>query len=127
MFLAAVCVAMLALALLVLAKSLKARMFPDRKEIRRVRLVVERGTSLAGLREEIEASEVPLERILVRPRRTMLSWSWPNAAGRSALPDRRATPGLRGPRGELCSVERFGGITARGVVQVSQCTGARGR
>jgi hypothetical protein len=67
MFLAAVCATLLALALLVLAKPLKARMFPNRKEARRVRLVVERGTPLAELREEIEASEVPLERIVVRP------------------------------------------------------------
>jgi hypothetical protein len=42
-------------------------MFPNRKEARRVRLIVERGTPLADLREEIEASEVPLERIVVRP------------------------------------------------------------
>jgi hypothetical protein len=42
-------------------------MFPNRKEARRVRLRVERGTPLAELREEIEASEVPLERIVVRP------------------------------------------------------------
>jgi putative Mg2+ transporter-C (MgtC) family protein len=67
MFLAAVSATLLALALLVLAKPLKARMFPNRKEARRVRLVVERGTPLADLREEIEASEVPLERIVVRP------------------------------------------------------------
>jgi hypothetical protein len=52
---------------LVLAKPLKARMFPNRKEARRVRLIVERGTPLAELREEIEASEVPLERMVVRP------------------------------------------------------------
>jgi hypothetical protein len=32
-----------------------------------VRLVLGRGTALAELREEIEASEVPLERIVVRP------------------------------------------------------------
>jgi hypothetical protein len=57
----------LALALLVLAKPLKARIFPNRKEARRVRLVVERGTPLAELRNEIEAAEVPLERIVVRP------------------------------------------------------------
>jgi hypothetical protein len=57
----------LTLALLVLAKPLKARMFPNRKEARRVRLRVERGTPLAELREEIEASKVPLERIVVRP------------------------------------------------------------
>ena len=42
-------------------------MFPKRTEARRVRLVVDRGTPLAELREEIEASEVPLERIVVRP------------------------------------------------------------
>jgi hypothetical protein len=78
---------LLSLALLVLAKPLKARLFPNRKEARRVRLVVERGTPLAELREEIEASEVPLERIVVRPgsvppRRTTRSWSWAMAAGR---------------------------------------------
>jgi hypothetical protein len=67
MFLAAVSATLLALALLVLAKPLKARMFPNRKEARRVRLVLGRGTPLAELREEIEASEVPLERIVVRP------------------------------------------------------------
>ena len=67
MFLAAVSATLLALALLVLAKPLKARMYPNRKEARRVRLIVERGTPLAELREEIEASEVPLERIVVRP------------------------------------------------------------
>ena len=32
-----------------------------------MRLVVGRGTPLAELREEIEAAEVPLERIVVRP------------------------------------------------------------
>ena len=67
MFLAAGAATLLALALLVLAKPLKARLFPNRKEARRVRLVVERGTPLAALREEIETSEVPLERIVVRP------------------------------------------------------------
>jgi putative Mg2+ transporter-C (MgtC) family protein len=67
MFLAAGSATLLALVLLVLAKPLKARMFPNRKEARRLRLVVERGTALAELREEIEASEVPLERIVVRP------------------------------------------------------------
>jgi putative Mg2+ transporter-C (MgtC) family protein len=67
MFLAAGSATLLALALLVLAKPLKARMFPNRKEARRVRLVVGRGTALAERREEIEASEVPLERIVVRP------------------------------------------------------------
>ena len=37
------------------------------EEARRVRVVVGRGTPLAELRGEIEASEVPLERIVVRP------------------------------------------------------------
>jgi putative Mg2+ transporter-C (MgtC) family protein len=67
MFLAAGAATLLALALLVVAKPLKARLFPNRKEARRVRVVVERGTPLAELRDEIEASEVPLERIVVRP------------------------------------------------------------
>jgi putative Mg2+ transporter-C (MgtC) family protein len=67
MYLAAGAATLLALALLVLAKPLKARIFPNRKEARRVRLIVGRGTPLAELREELEASEVPLERIVVRP------------------------------------------------------------
>jgi putative Mg2+ transporter-C (MgtC) family protein len=67
MYLAAGAATLLALALLVLAKPLKARIFPNRKEARRVRVVVGRGTPLAELRGEIDASEVPLERIVVRP------------------------------------------------------------
>jgi len=67
MFLAAGSATLLALALLILAKPLKARMFPQRKEARRVRLVVGLGTPLAELREEIDAVEVPLERIVVHP------------------------------------------------------------
>ena len=66
MFLAAVGPPGLALALLVLAKPLKARMFPNRKEARRVRLTREwdpPGRAQRG----VEASEVPLERIVVRP------------------------------------------------------------
>jgi putative Mg2+ transporter-C (MgtC) family protein len=67
MFLAAGAATLLALALLVLAKPLKARLFPNRKQARRVRVVIGRGTPLAELRDEIEAAEVPLERIVVRP------------------------------------------------------------
>ena len=67
MFLAAGSATLLALALLVLAKPLKARMFHNRKQARRLRLVVERATPLAEPREEIEASEASLERIVVRP------------------------------------------------------------
>jgi putative Mg2+ transporter-C (MgtC) family protein len=59
MFLAAVSATLLCLALLVLAKPLKARMFSNRKEARRVRLVVQRGTPLAELREQIEARRCP--------------------------------------------------------------------
>jgi putative Mg2+ transporter-C (MgtC) family protein len=67
MFLAAGSATLLALALLVLARPVKQRLFPNRKEARRVRLILGRETSLAELRSEIEASEVPLERIVVRP------------------------------------------------------------
>jgi putative Mg2+ transporter-C (MgtC) family protein len=67
MFLAAISATLFALALLVSAKPLKARMFPNRKEARRLRLVVEHGSPLAELRDQLEASEVLLERIVVRP------------------------------------------------------------
>ena len=67
MFLAAGSATLLALALLVLARPVKQRLFPTRKEARRVRLILGRETSLAELRSEIEASEVSLERIVVRP------------------------------------------------------------
>jgi putative Mg2+ transporter-C (MgtC) family protein len=67
MFLAAVSATLLALALLGLARPVKQRLFPNRKEARRVRLILGRETSLAELRSEIEASEVPLERIVMRP------------------------------------------------------------
>jgi putative Mg2+ transporter-C (MgtC) family protein len=67
MFLAAGSATLLALGLLVLAKPLKARMFPNRKEGRRLRLVLRRDASLAELRSEVEASQVPLERLVVRP------------------------------------------------------------
>src|SRR5215212_6004176 len=66
-FLAAISATLLALALLVLARPVKQRLFPKRKEARRVRLVLRRDTSLAELSSEIETSEVPLERIVVRP------------------------------------------------------------
>ena len=67
MFLAAVSATLLALALLVLAKPLKVSMFPNRKEARRLKLVLEQGTPFADRRDEVEASEVALERIVVRP------------------------------------------------------------
>jgi putative Mg2+ transporter-C (MgtC) family protein len=67
MFLAAGAATLLALALLVVARPVKRRLFPNRKEARRVRLLLGRDASLAELRGEIEAAEVPLERIVVRP------------------------------------------------------------
>jgi putative Mg2+ transporter-C (MgtC) family protein len=67
MFLAAGSATLLALALLVLARPVKQRLFPNRKEARRVRLILGRETSLAELRSEIDAAEVPLERIVVHP------------------------------------------------------------
>ena len=67
MFPAAVSATLLALALLVAARPVKRRLFPNRKEARRVRLLLGREASLAELREEVEAARVPLERIVVRP------------------------------------------------------------
>jgi putative Mg2+ transporter-C (MgtC) family protein len=67
MFLAAVSATLLALALLILAKPLKVRMFPNRKEARCLKLVLEQGTPFADRRDEVEALEVALERIVVRP------------------------------------------------------------
>jgi len=84
MFLAAVSATLLALVLLVLARPIKRRLFPNRKEARRVRLVLLRETSLAEIRGEVEASEVALERIVVRPGATAEEddaelWSWGKA------------------------------------------------
>ena len=124
MFLAAVSATLLCLALLVLAKPLKARMFPNRKEARRVRLVVERGTPLAELRERDRgiggapgAHRGPPE--LGRRKKTTRSWSWARAAGQEelTLAYGRATPGLWGARGELRPDERFGGVEAQAVAQ----------
>src|SRR5919112_5176748 len=67
MFLAAASATLLALALLVLARPVKQRLFPNRKEARRVRLVLGREVSLADLKGEVEAAELPLQRIVVRP------------------------------------------------------------
>jgi putative Mg2+ transporter-C (MgtC) family protein len=53
MFLAGVAATVLALAILVLAKPVKTRLFPNRKA-RFVTLVIDQNTSLAQLRSEIE-------------------------------------------------------------------------
>jgi putative Mg2+ transporter-C (MgtC) family protein len=56
----------LALVILVLAKPVKTRLFPNHKA-RFVTLVVDQNTSLAQLRSEIEATNLHLDRIVVRP------------------------------------------------------------
>lgn len=66
MFVASVAATVLALAILVLAKPVKTRLFPNRKA-RFVTLVIDRNTSLAQLRSEIEATNLRLDRIVVRP------------------------------------------------------------
>jgi putative Mg2+ transporter-C (MgtC) family protein len=67
MFLAAVSATLLALALLVLARPIKQRLFPNRKEARHVTLVIAPDASLTELRSEIDATELHLDRIVVRP------------------------------------------------------------
>jgi putative Mg2+ transporter-C (MgtC) family protein len=66
MFLASVAATVLSLAILVLAKPVKTRLFPNRKA-RFVTLVIDQNTSLAGLRSEIETTNLQLDRIVVRP------------------------------------------------------------
>jgi putative Mg2+ transporter-C (MgtC) family protein len=67
MFLAAISATLLALALLVLARPIKQRLFPNRKEARHVTLVIAPDASLTELRSEIDATELHLDRIVVRP------------------------------------------------------------
>jgi putative Mg2+ transporter-C (MgtC) family protein len=66
MFLASVAATLLALAILVLAKPVKTRIFPNRKA-RFVTLVIDQSTSLAQLRSEIDDANMVLDRIVVRP------------------------------------------------------------
>ena len=66
MFLASVAATLLALAILVLAKLVKKRIFPSRKA-RFLTLVIGQNTSLAQLRSEIDAANLSLDRIVVRP------------------------------------------------------------
>jgi len=67
MFLAAGAATLLALALLVLARPVKQRLFPNRKEARHVMLVIAQDASLAELRSEVDATDLNLDRIVVRP------------------------------------------------------------
>ena len=66
MFLTSVAPTLLALAILVLAKPVKRRIFPNRKA-RIVTLVIDHNTSLAQLRSEIDTANLVLDRIVVRP------------------------------------------------------------
>jgi putative Mg2+ transporter-C (MgtC) family protein len=92
MFLAAGAATLLALALLILAKPLKARMFPNRKEARRVRLVVERELRWPSSGTRSRPPRCPLRAwwcapVPQLPRRTTRSWCWPRALGkRSCFP-----------------------------------------
>jgi putative Mg2+ transporter-C (MgtC) family protein len=66
MFLASVAATVLALVILVLARPVKKRLFPNRKA-RFVTLIIDQNTSLAELRSEVDASNLSLDRIVVRP------------------------------------------------------------
>jgi putative Mg2+ transporter-C (MgtC) family protein len=67
MFLAGVATTVLSLALLVLAKPVKKRLFPNRKEGRHLTLAIDQNTTLAELRSEVDAADLYMERIVVRP------------------------------------------------------------
>jgi len=64
--LASVAATVLALVILVLARPVKKRLFPNRKA-RFVTLIIDQNTSLAELRSEVDASNLSLDRIVVRP------------------------------------------------------------
>jgi putative Mg2+ transporter-C (MgtC) family protein len=66
MFLAGVAATVLSLAILVLAKPVKTRLFPNRKA-RFLTLVIDQNTSLTKVRSEIDATNLHLDRIVVRP------------------------------------------------------------
>jgi putative Mg2+ transporter-C (MgtC) family protein len=66
MFLTSVAATVLSLEILVLAKSVKTRLFPHCKP-RFITLVIDQNTSLGDLRSEIEATNLQLDRIVVRP------------------------------------------------------------
>jgi putative Mg2+ transporter-C (MgtC) family protein len=85
MFVAAGSATLLALALLVLAKPLKAKMFPNRKEARRLRLIVERGPLWQSLGRRSRPRRYPWSALWfarARPMRMMRSWCWARAAGK---------------------------------------------
>jgi putative Mg2+ transporter-C (MgtC) family protein len=66
MFLASATATVLTLVTLILAKPVKNQLFPKRKA-RFVTLVIDQNTSLAQLRSEIDAANLQLDRIVVRP------------------------------------------------------------
>jgi len=67
MFLAAGAATLLALALLVLARPVKQRLFPNRKQARHVMVLITPEASLSELRSEVDATDLHLDRIVVRP------------------------------------------------------------
>ncbi len=60
----------MAFALLVLARPVKQRLFPNRKDARHVMLVLAQDASLAELPSEVDATGAHLDRIVVRPSTT---------------------------------------------------------
>jgi putative Mg2+ transporter-C (MgtC) family protein len=91
MFLAAVSATLLTLALLVLAKPLKGRIFPNRKQARRVRVVVERGPRWPGFGRRSRPRRCPWSASwcapVPQPERTTRNWFWARAVGkRSSSP-----------------------------------------
>jgi putative Mg2+ transporter-C (MgtC) family protein len=70
MFLAGVATTILALVILALVRPVKYRIFPNREQ-RLVTLLIDRDASLAELRAEIDATNLSLDRIVVRPGSTL--------------------------------------------------------
>jgi putative Mg2+ transporter-C (MgtC) family protein len=66
MFLASATATVLTLVILILAKPVKNQLFPNRKA-RFVTLVIDHNLSLAQVRSEIDAANLQLDRIVVRP------------------------------------------------------------
>jgi hypothetical protein len=74
MFVAAVVATILALALLVLVRPVKQRLFPNRKEARRVTLILRQDASPAESRSEVDGNDVHLERLGLALLRPLLIW-----------------------------------------------------
>jgi putative Mg2+ transporter-C (MgtC) family protein len=66
MYLAGIATTILSLVILVLVRPVKRRLYPNRRA-RVVTLTIDRNVSLAELRSEIDATELHIDRIVVRP------------------------------------------------------------